>query len=95
MLLPFFFIWNIDVANLNDILWLMLIGALATLSQLFVTISYKIGNSSEVSIFSYFSLIFSMIFSIPILGIYPDIYSYLGVSFILLGGIVIYLKGKK
>ncbi|AYE36383.1 hypothetical protein DB313_02700 [Borrelia turcica IST7] len=95
MLLPFFFIWNIDVVNLNDILWLMLIGALAALSQLFVTISYKIGNSSEVSIFSYFSLIFSMIFSIPILGIYPDIYSYLGVSFILLGGIIIYLKGKK
>ncbi|WP_445436017.1 DMT family transporter [Candidatus Borreliella tachyglossi] len=95
MLLPWVFVWTINATSIKDILWLVLIGALATGAQLFSTMAYKIGDSSQVSVFSYFGLIFSMIFSIPILGIYPDIYSYLGAMFVLLGGIVIYLEGRR
>lgn len=90
-----FMIFNFVKPNLFELLLLLLIGVFASIGQFMVTLAYKYGKPSEVAIYNYTSIVFSIIIGFIIWGKVPDFYSLLG-SCVLIGtGINLYIQKRR
>jgi len=77
VLLPFVAM-NFISMNLKQISFAVLAGVCAAGGQLGITLAYKYAPAKEVSIFNYFGVVFSAVFSIFVFGNIPDFLSVLG-----------------
>jgi len=64
--------------TLLQIVYATLAGLGAAIGQVGVTYAYKHAPAKEVSIYGYFGVIFSAIFSLVIFGTFPDVFSLIG-----------------
>ncbi len=71
------------------------IGSFAAGGQIFMTKSYAVAQASEVSVFNYFGIIFSMILGAIVLGEAVAVTSILGAGLVVLAGVVVYVGSKK
>ena len=69
---------NFQPMTFNQVLYVILAGISASLGQVGITYAYKHAPAKEVSIYNYFGVIFSTIFSIFIFDAVPDALSLIG-----------------
>lgn len=99
--LPFTLMYGV-VPTVKQWGFLLAIGVAAASGQLFLTHSYRLGKASEVSIYNYSGILFGILLDYY-LGIFVESYTVkpfgvstlVGGSLITVGGIVMYLHGKK
>lgn len=77
-------------------LWSLIIfmGVIATLSQWLLTKAYSATNVSIIGVISYTNIPFSIAFGWMLGDALPDIYTYLGIGLIIVGGILVGKKKK-
>ena len=63
-----FMIANFVMPDLKQFLLLLLIGVFGSLGQAFITYAYRYAPASEISIYNYSGILFSMLFGLLILG---------------------------
>lgn len=74
--------------NITQLIFLVLTGIFATIGQIGLAYAYKYALASEVSIYQYLSIMFSLIIGFVIWRELPDIYSVIGGTVII--GVAIY-----
>lgn len=67
----------------------------ATMGQFCITLAYKAAPSKEISIFDYFSVVFSAIFGFVFLAQVPDVLSFVGYMVIFLMAYLMFLYNRK
>ena len=87
---PLMLLEDIVIPSAFQFFQLICLGLTATLFQMFMTAAYKYAPASEVSIYSYTSIIFSAGFGILFWGEIPHLFSIIGIAFILSGAYLIY-----
>ncbi len=92
--IPFFFI-EFAIPNFYELVLLLLLGTLAALGQIALTMAYNGCPASEISIYDYSSIIFSSILAYIFLSEVPDFLSIIGGSLILSASVVLYIHTKK
>lgn len=85
------FVW----ASALDWLFLLCIGIFAAGGQIALTYAYAIAKASEVSIYNYSSIIFSMLFGFLFLQETVKASSAWGAVLVILSGILVYLGNRK
>lgn len=80
--------------TLQQVLILILASLGATTGQFCITLAYKAAPSKEISIFDYFSVMFSAIFGFAFLGQVPDVISFIGYMIIFVMAYLMYLYNK-
>ncbi|MGL6115052.1 MAG: DMT family transporter [Cetobacterium sp.] len=86
---------NYKSPNMYQMLLLVAVGVCSSLGQVFLTLSYKVAESSEVSIYQYLNIVFATIYGIFIWNQVPDMYSILGAVLIIGSGILNLMTNKK
>ena len=81
--------------TLAQVLLLLLASVGATVGQFCITLAYKAAPSKEISIFDYFSVIFSAILGFIFLGQSPDLLSFIGYMIIFLMAYLMFLYNRK
>lgn len=94
MTIPFA-IYSLVIPSFGDLIYLILIGLFAAIGQITLTYSYTYAKASEVSIYNYTGIIFSMIFGFMFLGESVKITSIIGAIFVIFAGLIVYYGGKK
>lgn len=84
---------NFVIPTLNEFIMLLMIGFFALIGQITLTYSYTLAKASEVSIFNYLGIIFSMIFGYIFFGQQIKVTSVLGAVFVIMAGVIV-LKGE-
>ncbi len=74
----------------KQIFYAILAGGCAAIGQLGVTIGYKYAPAKEVSIYNYFGVVFSAVFSIFLFGMIPDALSLLGYGIVFTASYTMY-----
>ena len=74
---------------------LLLLGILGTVYQLLLSHAYKFAPATEVSIYSYTTLIFSALLGLIVWGEVPPVFTILGVALIILGAYVMFRGENK
>lgn len=87
-MMPFMMLEGFVVPNFNEFLGLLGIGVFALTAQLFMTNAYKYAPASELSIYNYVEIIFSLLFGFVIWSERPDVVSILGAVMIILAGMI-------
>jgi len=85
---------NFVLPSLSDFIILLFIGCFAALGQLTLTYSYSYAKASEVSIYNYTGIIFSIIFGSIFLGQTIKSTSIIGSSLVIFAGLIVYLGNK-
>lgn len=75
-------------------LYVLILGFSALGGQMFMTTAYKYKKASELSIYTYMNIVFSIIWSILIWSEFPDALSLLGAGLIITGGFINFRGGK-
>jgi drug/metabolite transporter (DMT)-like permease len=75
--------------NFNEFLLILLMGIAALLGQIYVTKSFAVGNSGQVSAMGYSQIVFSIILGILIGDPFPSILGFTGILLIILSGVYI------
>ena len=88
--IPFFFM-AFAVPNFNELILLLLLGALAAIGQIALTFAYNGCPASEISIYDYSNIIFSSVLAFIFLSEIPDIMSIAGGLMILSASIILYI----
>lgn len=83
------------IPSIMDFILLVGIGVAAALGQICLTYSYKFAKASEVSIYHYAGIIFSMLFGIIFLGEALKITSLFGAFFVILAGCIVFFGSQK
>lgn len=83
------------IPNLNQFTGLISIGISASIAQLFMTNGYRYAPASQLAIYGYANIIFSIVLGIVIWREIPDMYSIMGASIIIFAGIYNFIKSKK
>ncbi len=78
----------------TQLIWLVVIGIFASVGQFGLTYAYKFAKASEVSIYSYSVILFSIVFDIVFFKKIPDIWSIVGGTGIILASIVLYIQNE-
>lgn len=81
--------------SLTSFLCLVLVGVFASIGQYGVTLAYKFAPSSEISIFDYFTIIFTGIWGLLFLNQKPDILSLLGYVIIFSAVLINFISNRK
>lgn len=68
---------------------------ISTTSQWFLTRAYSISQASIIGVVSYTNIPFAIGFGVLLGDMFPDIYSFIGISLIVLGGILVSMKASK
>lgn len=89
-----FVIVNHEPMTLNQVLILLVASLGATTGQFCITLAYKAAPSKEISIFDYFSVIFSAIFGFVFLGQVPDVLSFIGYMVIFVMAYLMFLYNR-
>lgn len=93
--IPFMIIDGFVFPNYIQLLYLLLTGVFATIGQMGLAYAYKYALASEVSIYQYLSIVFSVIIGFIIWREIPDIWSFLGGVIILGIAVINYLISLK
>ncbi len=89
--LPFAFS-EFHLLKTNDILILSAISITAALGQIFITLSYKLGDPNTVSVFGYSGIVLSFILGAMFLKEAVNIYSIVGIVLILCGAFITFKR---
>ena len=81
--------------NLQEFIYLTMIGVFAAGGQICLTYSYALAPASEVSVFNYSGIVFSMIFGYVFLNQNLQYTSYIGGALVILAGVLMFLNAKK
>ncbi|WP_438318706.1 DMT family transporter [Sporosarcina sp. FA9] len=93
ILLPFV-IYIYEPMTLQQTAYLLLGGLFATVGQLGITLAYKLAPPNEISVFNYFTVVFTALLGFTFLSQVPDIYSILGYAIIFGASLYMFLKDK-
>ena len=74
--------------------WLAAIGITASVGQFGLTFAYKFTKASEVSIYSYSTILFALLLDLVLWGKIPDIWSLIGGAGIIAGAVVLFLQHR-
>ncbi|MEL7658150.1 MAG: DMT family transporter, partial [Bacillota bacterium] len=85
-----FFIMDFSMPNLADFLLLLLMGIFGGFGQIALTYAYRMAPASEVSIYNYSGILFSMLLGYVVLGETVSYTSLLGGSLVVLASILTY-----
>ncbi len=83
------------IPSLQELGGLTIVGLAAASGQMFLTHAYRMGKASEISIFNYIGILFSIIIGFFWWHEIPDTITLLGGSFIIIAGIIVYHFGKE
>ena len=72
--------------------YLFLIGLFATGGQVFLTYSYKYAKASDISIYSYATIVFAGVIGYFIWKEIPDVYSWIGTLLIVFASTLVYIS---
>ena len=90
-----FMMMNYVQPNFKELLILLSIGVFATFGQFGLTYAYKYSKASEVSIYNYSSIVFTVILGLLFFGEIPDILTILGGIIIIAVAIKLYFVFKE
>ena len=85
-----FFVTNIAVPDLKDLLLLLLMGVFGGFGQIALTYAYRMAPASEVSIYNYSGILFSMFLGYIVLGETVAHTSLLGGALVILASLLTY-----
>ena len=94
VLMPYVII-NYEPMTWQQVIYAILAGICAGIGQLGVTIAYKLAPAKEVSIYNYFGVVFSAVFSIALFGNVPDTLSIIGYIIIFGTSYYMYIQTTK
>ncbi len=75
--------------------WLLAIGLTGALGQFGLTFAYKFAKASEISIYSYSTILFALFLDLIIWGKMPDVWSLIGGAGIIAAAIVLFIQNKR
>lgn len=90
-----FVLMNYKPMNFIQFIYLISTGIFAAIAQFALTYSYKYAPASEVAVYNYTNIVFSIIIGFFIWGEIPDMLSILGGAIITIMAIVVYFYNKK
>ncbi|KMT22178.1 DMT family transporter [Clostridium cylindrosporum] len=93
-LLPFV-VFNYSPMSTTQIIYLTLAGVFACIGQFGITLAYKFAPAKEISIFNYFTVVFSGIFSVILFDQIPDYLSIIGYIIIFASSLYMYIYNNK
>ncbi len=81
----------------DPLLWLLIVfmAIISTASQWFLTRAYSLSKASIIGVVSYTNIPFAVGFGVMLGDLFPDTYTLLGITFIILGGIIVSKKSVK
>jgi len=88
-------LFNFKLPNMMQLFFLVCTGIFAAIGQFSLTFGYKYAPASEVSIFNYFSIVFSAVIGFFLWEEIPDVLSVLGGILIVTAAIITYLYNNK
>lgn len=83
------------IPDFKETIFLLLMGASATVGQVLMTKAYRYAEASKLSIYNYSSILFSLFFTFVVLSDAPDIYSIFGGFLIIFAGYYNFRKINK
>ncbi|HCX65605.1 MAG TPA: EamA family transporter [Eubacteriaceae bacterium] len=86
---------NFAPMTFAQVVFAVLAGLGGVLGQVGVTFAYKFAPAKEVSIYNYFGVVFSAIFSIIIFDSVPDGFSIIGYVIVFISSYIMYQSNKK
>lgn len=93
ILLPFV-IYAYQPMTMQQTIYLLIGGVFATVGQFGITLAYKYAPAKEVSVFNYFTVVFTALLGFTFLGQVPDFYSIIGYVIIFGASFYMFLKNK-
>lgn len=93
VLLPFV-IFTYQSMTLQQTVYLLAAGVFATVGQFGITLAYKYAPAKEISVFNYFTVVFSAILGFVLLGQIPDVYSFIGYFIIFGASFYMFLRNR-
>lgn len=90
-----FMLYSYESMRIEQLIYLLLAGIFASAGQFGITIAYRLAPAKEISIFSYFTIVFSGIFSIVLFNQIPDYLSVLGYIIIFLSSLYMYIYNNR
>lgn len=80
----------------NPVIWLLIgvMALLSTVSQWFLTRAYSLSQASIIGVVSYANIPFAIGFGVMLGDSLPDIYTFIGIVLIVVGGILVSLKSS-
>lgn len=93
ILLPFV-LYTYQAMSMRQTVYLLLAGVFATIGQFGITLAYKYAPAKEISVFNYFTVVFSAILGFVLLGQIPDVYSITGYIIIFGSSFYMFLRNK-
>lgn len=93
VLLPFV-IYGYEPMSMQQTIYLLLGGVFATIGQFGITLAYKFAPAKEISVFNYFTVVFTALLGLTFLGQAPDIYSIIGYLIIFGASFYMFMKNK-
>jgi drug/metabolite transporter (DMT)-like permease len=94
-MVPIILVNGYQVPNTHQLIGLISIGISASIAQLFMTSGYRYAPASQLAIYGYANIIFSIIFGILIWNEVPDVYSIIGAITIIIAGVYNFIKSKR
>ncbi len=85
-----FMLFSFKIPNFYELLLLLSIGILGGLGQIAITYSYRMAKASEVSVYNYSGIVFSMILGFLFLDEVLPWTSLIGASLVILASILVY-----
>ncbi len=83
-----FMFGKFTMPNLNDLLYIVLMGTTATFAQIYMTKAYGVAKAGIVGTISYSNLIFAIILGVILGDKFPDIWISLGIILIIISGVL-------
>lgn len=90
-----FVIANFVMPDLRQFLLLMLIGVFGSFGQVFITYAYRYAPASEISIYNYSGILFSLLFGLLILGEPVKLSSVAGGILVAAASLLVYFYNRK
>jgi len=80
----------------DPFIWMLIVfmAIISTASQWFLTRAYSLSRASIIGVVSYANIPFAIGFGIMLGDSFPDLYTFLGISFVVLGGILVSKKSE-
>jgi len=91
--IPIMFFEDVVIPSPFQLFQLILLGVTATVYQLLMSQAYKYAPATEVSIYSYTTIIFSAVLGFLVWGEVPAIFTVIGAALIILGAFIVF-KGQ-
>ena len=90
-----FMIYDFVLPNAHELFLLLLIGIFGGFGQITLTYSYRMATASEISIYNYSGIIFSIILGFIFLGEVPDWSSLIGCGLVIIAALITYIFSGK